>query len=171
MIFNDLKLADYLTLSNLLSGILSIYFSFNSMFIFAAIAIFFGVFFDYLDGKVARMLKQSNTFGVELDSLADLVTFGVACAVLVYTFYNVLNNVYLNILLLFFVSSGAIRLARFNSKAHEKKLVKYFEGTPITLNGFLIPLLVLFNVNVILSGFIVLLLTVLMVSKVKIKHF
>ena len=78
-----------LTLGNLYCGFLSIGFAANGHFKNAAILIIIGVMLDSMDGRLARMLKADSTLGKELDSLADIVTFGVAPAFLIYyTYFN-----------------------------------------------------------------------------------
>jgi CDP-diacylglycerol--serine O-phosphatidyltransferase len=94
----------------------------------------FGLFFDFFDGKVARWRKKSSLMGQELDSLADLISFGVApgAAAFAIGFRTPLDHV----LLTFFVLCGLTRLARFNVTVamlpkDETGKSKYFEGTPI----------------------------------------
>ncbi|KAL8944800.1 MAG: hypothetical protein Q9216_000222 [Gyalolechia sp. 2 TL-2023] len=94
----------------------------------------FGLFFDFMDGKVARWRKKSSLMGQELDSLADLISFGVAPAVSAFALG--LRTPLDTVLLAFFVLCGLTRLARFNvtvsslpKDATGKS--KYFEGTPI----------------------------------------
>ena len=161
-----LKLADYFTYGNLLSGLISIYFSINNNFTLATISILIGVFFDHIDGKVARMMKQESELGAQLDSFADAITFGVSIAVLSYMRFQ---DIYLGIISLLFVSCGVYRLARFNVKK-DSKPTKYFEGTPITINGIIIPLIIIFYPNIYLIGALLILLSATMVSKLKIKH-
>ncbi|MCL2626372.1 MAG: CDP-diacylglycerol--serine O-phosphatidyltransferase [Cystobacterineae bacterium] len=102
----------------------------------AALAIFFGIFFDGLDGRVARLTRTQSQFGVQLDSLADVVTFGVAPALLLYKW--VLEPLGLGgILLAFlFLLCGALRLARFNVLAQRPTSPEnsaFFVGLPIPL--------------------------------------
>ena len=94
----------------------------------------FGLFFDFFDGKVARWRKKSSLMGQELDSLADLISFGVAPASVGFAlgFRTTLDQ----ILLSFYVLCGLTRLARFNVTVamiphDESGKSKYFEGTPI----------------------------------------
>jgi len=102
----------------------------------AAILIVFAMFFDMLDGRVARMTRTQSAFGLQLDSLADVVSFGVAPAVLMYN-WSLKQVPTLGLAISFlFVAAGAVRLARFNvlSMAEEgepKKCSKYFLGLPI----------------------------------------
>lgn len=100
----------------------------------AAIAIFFGMFFDGFDGRVARLTKTQSEFGVQLDSLADLLSFGAAPAVLLYRWTLAeLGNIGL-FLAFVYVACGALRLARFNVLAsREPGSMKYFIGLPIPL--------------------------------------
>ncbi len=101
----------------------------------AALAIFFAIFFDAFDGRVARMTKTQSEFGVELDSLADVISFGAAPALLVYK-WALAPLGFLGLFLSFaFATCGALRLARFNVLAHrgEKGPSRFFVGLPIPL--------------------------------------
>jgi len=115
----------------------------------AAIAIFFGTFFDAFDGRVARMTKTQSEFGVELDSLADVITFGVAPAILVYKWaLSGLGTLGIFICAAY-ASCGAIRLARFNVLTHAEHenspsgVSRYFVGLPIPLAAGMVVALVL----------------------------
>lgn len=131
------------TLSNLLFGFLSIGLVLQQDFQNAAILILAGMMLDSLDGRLARKLGVESTFGKELDSLADIVTFGVAPAVLIFsTTFNELDILGMVIAGLFPVF-GAIRLARFNADKTPDN--KYFTGVPITAAGGLIALLTIFQ--------------------------
>ena len=97
------------------------------LFDHAAIAVGLAVIFDGLDGRIARMTKTTSEFGVELDSIADVVTFGVAPAVLAYTWgYGGLQGIdrYGWGVSFFFMICGALRLARFNVMARSPKFDK-----------------------------------------------
>ncbi len=99
----------------------------------AALAIFFALFFDAFDGRVARMTKTQSDFGVELDSLADVISFGAAPALLVYK-WALAPLGFVGLFLSFaFATCGALRLARFNVLAHSgaKSASRYFVGLPI----------------------------------------
>ncbi len=136
---NILKIADFFTIGNLICGMLCIFYAIAHSFMYAAIFLFVAMIFDFLDGKIARMSKrvseQGKHFGKELDSLSDIVSFGIAPAVFGYALG--LQAWWEIIILLFFTSAGMLRLSRFNiTENHE-----YFEGVPITVNGFLFPIL------------------------------
>ena len=101
----------------------------------AALAIFFAIFFDMFDGRVARMTRTQSDFGVQLDSLADVVSFGAAPALLVYK-WALAPMGFLGLFLSFsFAACGALRLARFNVLAArgDKASHRYFTGLPIPL--------------------------------------
>jgi CDP-diacylglycerol---serine O-phosphatidyltransferase len=101
----------------------------------AALSIFFAIFFDAFDGRVARMTKTQSDFGVELDSLADVVSFGAAPALLAYK-WALAPLGFLGFFLSFaFAACGALRLARFNVLAHrgDKGSSRFFVGLPIPL--------------------------------------
>jgi len=141
-------LPNLFTVSSIFCGVYSIMLSAGEStgdnFFRAAVAVFFGNFFDAFDGRVARLTKTQSDFGVELDSLADVITFGVAPAILVYkwalyglgTAGIIISGIY--------ASCGAIRLARFNVLAHtEAGVQRFFVGLPIPLAaGTLVSLVV-----------------------------
>lgn len=149
-----MKLADSITLFNLFCGILAILL--NELLL-GTILILLGALFDFLDGKIARIYGPSK-LGAELDSLADLVTFGVAPAVLVFT-----ANTFAVIL---FPLAAAYRLARFNTQ--QKK--QYFIGLPTPAAAILLLLFAwLPFMSSILLNIIVLALSFLMISTIKVK--
>jgi CDP-diacylglycerol--serine O-phosphatidyltransferase len=112
----------------------------------SAIAIFFGIFFDMADGRVARMTRTQSAFGVQLDSLADVITFGAAPAVVLFKW--ALGS--LGLLGMFagfaYASCGALRLARFNVlAARAPGSMKFFVGLPIPLAAGVMMSLVMFH--------------------------
>lgn len=119
------------TLGNISAGVFSIINSINQRYVEAAIAILAGLVFDILDGRVARLTKSVSKFGLELDSLADLTTFGIAPAIMMYLLvlnhYGDLGGV----IAFFFIIAAAVRLARFNVKADEGAPSEYFTGLPV----------------------------------------
>jgi len=138
-----LHLADLITELNGFCGIMSIFSSLRYCLgpqtqhsnLWAALALMpFGLFFDFMDGKVARWRGKASLLGQELDSLADLISFGIAPAVCA---FSVGMRTSLDTLLLtFFVLCGLTRLARFNvTVSHLPKDAtgksEFFEGTPI----------------------------------------
>jgi len=112
----------------------------------AALAIFFATFFDAFDGRVARMTKTQSDFGVQLDSLADVISFGAAPALLVYK-WALAPLGFLGFFVSFsFVACGALRLARFNVLAQrgaDKGGGRFFVGLPIPLAAGTIVALVI----------------------------
>ena len=137
-----MKLPDYITCLNLISGLLSIYLAIHGHFVAAALLLLAGVFFDAIDGFVARRMKIESRFGAELDSLADLVTFGVAPMVLITAYYN---TPWLSLLAISLPVAGALRLARHNVNRHLTK--GYLIGLPITTSGVAVPFLIVLGVN------------------------
>ena len=131
-----MKIADIFTVGNLCCGVLSIFLAMDGLFDLSALLLFLAVVFDVLDGKIAGLMNQKNLFGKQLDSMSDLVSFGVAPALL---FYSLSSPGILGIIVaLFFVACGMLRLARYNISEEAG-----FEGVPITVNGVLFPLLFL----------------------------
>ncbi|HEY6100977.1 MAG TPA: CDP-diacylglycerol--serine O-phosphatidyltransferase, partial [Anaeromyxobacter sp.] len=111
----------------------------------AALAIFFAIFFDGFDGRVARMTKTQSDFGVQLDSLADVISFGAAPALLVYK-WALAPFGFVGIFVAFlFCACGALRLARFNVLAARglKGSSRFFVGLPIPLAAGAIVALVI----------------------------
>ena len=131
-----MKIADIFTVGNLCCGVLSIFLAMDGLFDLSALLLFLAVVFDVLDGKIAGLMNQKNLFGKQIDSMSDLVSFGVAPALL---FYSLSSPGILGIIVaLFFVACGMLRLARYNISEEAG-----FEGVPITVNGVLFPLLFL----------------------------
>lgn len=99
----------------------------------ACVAVFFAGFFDMFDGRIARLTKTQSDFGVEYDSLADVVSFGVAPAIIVYSWALSSIGPLGMLASISFVACGAIRLARFNvlSRRAEKTGGNFFTGLPI----------------------------------------
>jgi CDP-diacylglycerol---serine O-phosphatidyltransferase len=110
----------------------------------AAILILIGMMLDSMDGRIARMLHVDSDLGKELDSLADVVTFGVAPAMMAYYSYFTEFGVVGMAISGLFPLFGAYRLARFNINA-VKSSNTYFTGVPITAGGGLLTLLTLFQ--------------------------
>lgn len=116
----------------------------------AALAIIAGMFCDAIDGRVARLTRTQSAFGIQIDSLVDVVTFGVAPAVVVYrwTLWEAEPKLGL-VAAMAYLCAGAIRLARFNVIAEQKaardcSAGKYIMGMPIpTAAGVLVSLVVL----------------------------
>lgn len=132
------RFANFITFLNIIFGSMSIIYTMSKDYKMAAILILMAAVMDSMDGKIARRLQISSDLGRELDSLCDMVSFGVAPAVLLYS--QVLlapyNNLGLAIALIFIIC-GAYRLARFNVL----NLSGYFLGLPITIAGGILALL------------------------------
>lgn len=161
------------TFANLSSGVISLLCTVNGEYVFAAIAILCGALIDRYDGRVARMLNVSSDLGKELDSLADLVSFGVTPSVLCYMLYSLNNftmsNIIWILLLLLFPICGAYRLARYNATDFDG----VFTGVPITVVGSILAVLVMlskcFVISSVIIELVVAVLSYLMVSTIKFK--
>ena len=149
-------------------------------FYLAAVAILFAVIFDSVDGRVARMTKTESDFGVQMDSLADVISFGVAPAILVYQWGLTHFGLVGMLVAFFYTACGALRLARFNVlTASGAGTPKYFTGLPIPLAGASIVSLVLlhFKMGGVQLGYqpllivVVLLLALLMISNIRYRTF
>ncbi len=97
---------------------------------YAAILIFLGMVFDVLDGHIARMTKQTSQFGKELDSLCDVITFGVAPVFIILTYNDVFQRRFLWGIGVLFAVSAILRLARFNVHKDEHAPTNHFQGLP-----------------------------------------
>ncbi|KAJ50430.1 CDP-diacylglycerol--serine O-phosphatidyltransferase [Clostridium tetanomorphum] len=158
------------TLGNLSCGILSLMMTFQGEYRNACLFILLAGLMDRYDGRVARYLNVSSELGKELDSLADLVSFGVAPSILVYNLYNLSNLGLIGyVLLLVFPIAGAYRLARYNTTSFDG----IFTGVPITLAGMFMALYSLITMNrstsPILTISLLVMFSYLMVSKLRFK--
>lgn len=134
---------NFMTVLNLLCGFLSVVFAFKGHFSTSAWLIIFAGIFDLLDGKIARFTAGHSDFGIQFDSLADVVSFGVAPAFLIYT-AQMQEHEPLGLLFSFLpLAAGAIRLARFNTSASTLEK-RNFTGMPIPTSAGLICSYVLF---------------------------
>lgn len=123
-------LPNLLTTAGLFSGFFAIVASMNNMFESAAVAVFIAMVFDGLDGRVARMTNTESAFGAEYDSMADIVSFGMAPALVMYN-WALSDLGKLGWLAAFiFVAGGALRLARFNTNLGSSDK-RYFQGLAI----------------------------------------
>ena len=127
-------LANLLTFLSLLCGFVSIIFSLESHFTFASWAIILSVIFDGLDGQIARRNPVPSEFGKELDSLVDVISFGIAPAVLGYIFVYRTFYFWATLALFFYLFCSVMRLAKYNVTPKEK-LANYFYGLPTTVSG------------------------------------
>src|SRR5210317_1499401 len=139
-------LPNMLTLIGVCIGLTSIRFALSGEFVFAIIAIIFAALFDWLDGRIARLIKGTSEVGKELDSLADVISFGVAPAFIMYFWkLNELGR-FGWLLCLVYVSCVALRLARFNVNSNQEPSWRdnFFEGVPSPAGGILVlaPLIV-----------------------------
>jgi len=142
--------ADFFTIGNASCGTISIFLCLSYLagerhrfFGLAFGLIFLALFFDVFDGYWARRSRRQSVLGADLDSLSDIVSFGVAPAVLGFTLG--MRGGWDMLILVFFVVCGISRLARFNATAadlsDERGKVKYFEGTPIPTSVIIVGLL------------------------------
>lgn len=154
-----------ITSGNILCGMLALILILHEATVPAAWMVFMAVFFDFMDGKVARSLGGSSAFGVELDSLADVVSFGVVPAILFYSsFLKGWAGVAGALAVTFFAVCGAVRLARFNVQ----HVVGAFEGLPIPAAGLFLASFTMGDVALppVAAVFISLAVALLMVSSV-----
>jgi CDP-diacylglycerol--serine O-phosphatidyltransferase len=146
----EFHVADFFTLGNAACGAGAVFFAMMFMrdgdlraFFTACALAPLAFIFDVLDGRIARMRHEHSALGRELDSLADVISFGVAPAAL--GFAAGLDGGWDGVVLAYFVCCGVSRLARFNVTAEKlsgaEGKVKYFEGTPIPTSVVLVAVL------------------------------
>jgi CDP-diacylglycerol---serine O-phosphatidyltransferase len=148
----EFRLADWFTLANAVCGTGAMFSILTYLetsdvrhVYFACGMVFAALVFDILDGRIARWRQMASMMGRELDSLADVISFGVAPAVIGYGCG--MQGLYDRIVLTYFVACGVSRLARYNITADAMSeggdKVKYFEGTPIPTSLVLVLLMFL----------------------------
>ena len=144
-------LPNMLTLIGVCIGLSSIKFALDGKFELSIVAIIFAALIDGLDGRIARLIKGTSKVGKELDSLTDVISFGVAPSFVMY--FWLLNNLgkFGWLLCLIYVVCVALRLARFNVNSNEEPSWKdnFFEGVPSPAGGILVLMPLIFS----LSGF------------------
>ncbi|WP_088014660.1 CDP-diacylglycerol--serine O-phosphatidyltransferase [Gottfriedia acidiceleris] len=154
------SIPNLLTIGNLLCGVLSITLNMSGLIIISSIFIFIAAIFDLLDGRVARKLKVNSEFGVELDSLADIVSFGVAPALLFHSISA--PSILTSLAFILFPTMGALRLAKFSANP----TIGYFKGLPIPAAGLPLAGMGMFLYS---NAWITLILAFLMVSPIRFK--
>jgi CDP-diacylglycerol--serine O-phosphatidyltransferase len=146
----EFQLADWFTLANAVCGTGALFSVITFLEVnevrhihFACGLVLAALIFDVIDGRVARWRHKTSVLGRELDSLADIISFGVAPAIIAYGCG--MQGLYDRIVLAFFVACGVSRLARYNVTAESLSQggdkVKYFEGTPIPTSILLVLML------------------------------
>jgi len=168
-------LPNIFTSLNIFCGFYAIISAIDGKYIAAAIAIIIAVVFDILDGKIARATKTASRFGVEYDSLADLISFGLAPGLMIYLWaLKPLGRIgWLGAFL--FMTCGALRLARFNTQTGGGGSSEYFIGLPIPAAAGMAATTVLFchrfniagNANPVVIIIMLYMLAFLMVSTIK----
>ena len=139
-------LPNMLTLIGVCIGLTSIRFALDGRYEFAVIAVIFAAVIDGLDGRIARLIKGTSKVGKELDSLTDMISFGVAPAFIMYFWkLNTLGR-FGWLVCLIYVICVALRLARFNVNSNQNPSWKdnFFEGVPSPAGGILVltPLII-----------------------------
>jgi len=167
-------LPNIFTTFNLFAGFFAIISSIEGKFTTAAVSVLIAGVFDLLDGKIARATNTSSQFGIEYDSLADLVSFGIAPMLLIYLWALKPLGRFGWLAAFLFMACGALRLARFNTHTGTSDN-EYFTGLPIPAAAGMAATIVLFadkmnfEVNSLLMLILLYLLSFLMVSTIKFK--
>lgn len=146
----EFHLADWFTLANAVCGVGALFSAMSFIetsgvrhLQYACALVLAALVFDVLDGRIARWRQKSSVLGRELDSLADVISFGVAPALIAYACG--MQGLFDRIVLAYFVACGVSRLARYNVTAEALSegtgKVKYFEGTPIPTSILLVAMM------------------------------
>ena len=165
--------ANFVTLLNMVCGSMSIVATMNGKYKTAIAMIWIAAIADRYDGIVARMLGTSSDMGVQMDSMGDIISFGVAPSVHAYNsvFLHAPNNIKLlgGIATVMLICAGALRLARYNIVGLDED--NSFMGLPITIGGSLLAVLLIFRRNIAPVTFVVvmIILSILELSKIRIK--
>lgn len=166
------SLPNLFTLGNLVLGTLAILLAMEGRYSLAAIMVIVAMLLDGLDGRVARALNAQSEFGKELDSLSDVISFGLAPALIMYmiSFHSSIPSSVAWAVTIMFPMCGALRLARFNV---QKVAPGYFIGLPIPAAGGVLATLSLFYREISAPYFVVsmILLSYLMISTVRYPNF
>jgi len=135
---------NFVTTANLFCGFYSMIASIHGDFSVAAWAILAAAVFDMLDGRIARLAKATSQFGVEYDSLSDLLSFGVAPAILLHQWALEPFGRLGWLAAFLYTTCGALRLARFNANSHSLPKA-YFQGLPIPIAAGVVATFVIFS--------------------------
>lgn len=152
------------TLVNLSLGIISIFYVFNENYYLSAELIILAGFMDRFDGKIARKLNATSEMGKELDSLCDLISFGLAPTVLVWRTNLLGLGLVGGIISIVYTMAGSLRLAKYNTT----EFTGTYYGVPITMAGGIVSLIVLYtlkySVNIYIIAILILVLSYTMIS-------
>lgn len=168
-------LPNLFTAGGIFSGMMSLIMSSSGKFEYAAWLILLALIFDGLDGRVARLTKTTSKFGLEFDSLADIISFGVAPAMLLYQYCGMDYGRFGMVVSGLYVVFGAIRLARFNVMTSDIE-PSVFIGVPIPTAAVFVSILILLYEKYALHLYVPLLIVtlfvaVLMVSNIRYPSF
>jgi len=166
-----------LTMGNLLCGYVVVVRSLEGQFEWAALAVFIAALLDRLDGWVARLTRTSSEFGVQLDSLADVISFGMAPALMVYLWALAALPKPWSLAPFLYLAAGATRLARFNIQVPAQDR-RFFVGLPIPAAACVLAGMVFYNParvvepnTAILVSVLLCVLAGLMVSRLRYRSF
>jgi CDP-diacylglycerol--serine O-phosphatidyltransferase len=143
MMMSRAVLPNLFTIGNLFCGFLAIHYIVAGNFVPAAWLIVLGAALDNMDGKLARHLGKNSHFGIEFDSLADVCTFGMAPALMIYASH--LHSGWELVFPFLYLACGALRLARFNTLPQGVGKKEFFTGLPIPCAAIILTQYVVFT--------------------------
>jgi CDP-diacylglycerol--serine O-phosphatidyltransferase len=144
--------ANFITILGLLCALTSCFFALNNNLRLSVIFLICAGICDLFDGAVARKIKRNNNekaFGIQLDTVVDVVSFCITPPVIVYSQASQAETTWYALLIyVFYIVCGVIRLAYFNTFADTDAPVKYYQGLPVTYISLILPIVLLFSSSV-----------------------
>jgi CDP-diacylglycerol--serine O-phosphatidyltransferase len=162
-----IRFPDLITFLNLVAGVFAVYAAILGDTGAAVLLVVAAMLFDFFDGRVARFLKQEHSLGLQLDSLADMVSFGVAPGVIALVRYR-LDYLVLGAAALYAVA-GAYRLARFNLLAQSEERMTYFTGLPIPSAALVLLASLYLDLPILAEALLILVVAFLMAATFRLK--
>lgn len=168
-ILKMITIADLASLANAICGFLAIMMVMSHNIVLSAQFLLLAVIFDAIDGTLARLFNQGDVdhiiFGETIDSLADVISFGVAPAVIS---YMISGYYYMLIPSIMLLVCGILRLTRYNTiAAYQNQPTETFIGLPIPISSFMLAAFMLSSYNVIILAILIIIIALLMVSNIE----
>lgn len=164
------QIPNVFTMLNMASGLMALVFILENNFVYGAVFVFLGIVFDFFDGFAARLLKVQSALGLQLDSMADMVTSGVVPGLVVFKLLsmNPINNDYISMIGFVLTLAAGLRLAKFNIDTRQSNS---FIGLPTPAMSIFVvslPLVVIYGdwqwLNVLITSNLFLIAMVLILS-------
>lgn len=164
------QIPNIFTMLNMASGLVALIFILKNDFVYGAVFVFLGIFFDFFDGFLARLLKVQSPFGLQLDSMADMVTSGVVPGLVVFKLLslNPINNEYFAMIGFILTLAAGLRLAKFNLDIRQSDSFIGLPTPAMSIFVMSIPLVVFYGnsewLNIFITSNLFLVLMVVVLS-------